>query len=116
MDQAVEGPAELWKCWPRQSSVWSVSQMQQVSSLKKTRRMPALINYRHLDVIPVRPPPISHISKPWSWPELVMVVVADEVPMRVPDPPSSTIGASSSSAGDPTAASGCLAGPKATQA
>ncbi|GJY54144.1 hypothetical protein Tco_0445808 [Tanacetum coccineum] len=39
MGQAAAGHTKLWRCWPRQSSAWSASRMQQVSSLEKTHRM-----------------------------------------------------------------------------
>ncbi|GJU66695.1 hypothetical protein Tco_1252954 [Tanacetum coccineum] len=51
MGQSAAGHAELWRCWPRQSSAWSASGMQQ------------------------------------SWQEMVVVEVAAEVPVRVPDQP-----------------------------
>ncbi|GJX67511.1 hypothetical protein Tco_0303238 [Tanacetum coccineum] len=41
MGLAAAGPVELWRCWPHQSSVWYVSGMPQVSSLRKSHRMPA---------------------------------------------------------------------------
>ncbi|GJS13940.1 hypothetical protein Tco_0408412 [Tanacetum coccineum] len=42
MGLAATGPVELWRCWPHQSSVWYVSEMPQVSSLKKSHRMPGM--------------------------------------------------------------------------
>ncbi|GJU56564.1 hypothetical protein Tco_1230278 [Tanacetum coccineum] len=42
MGLAAIGPAVLWRCWPRQSSVWCVYGMSQVSSLGKSHRMPGM--------------------------------------------------------------------------
>ncbi|GJR96648.1 hypothetical protein Tco_0268822 [Tanacetum coccineum] len=41
MGLAAVGPTELWRCWPRQSFAWCISGMLQVSSLRKSHRMPA---------------------------------------------------------------------------
>ncbi|GJR84585.1 hypothetical protein Tco_0155370 [Tanacetum coccineum] len=39
---AAAGPAELWRCWPHQSSIWCVFRMPQVTSLEKFHRIPRM--------------------------------------------------------------------------
>nr|GEV62213.1 hypothetical protein [Tanacetum cinerariifolium] len=53
MGLAAAGPARLKRCWPCQSSAWCVSGIPQVSSVRKSRRMP----------VPVPPPQVFPISK-----------------------------------------------------
>ncbi|GJU03913.1 hypothetical protein Tco_1114251 [Tanacetum coccineum] len=42
MGLAAVGPAVLWRCWPRQSSIWYAYGMSQVSSLRKSHCMPGM--------------------------------------------------------------------------
>ncbi|GJZ13348.1 hypothetical protein Tco_0548578 [Tanacetum coccineum] len=85
MGQAAVGPAELWRCWPRQSSIWSASGMQQLPDRYINLSQQVLVSSQHLDAFPVHPPIISLTFGVSSWQELVVVELAAKVPILVPD-------------------------------
>ncbi|GJZ32762.1 hypothetical protein Tco_0578198, partial [Tanacetum coccineum] len=66
MGLAAVGPAVLRRCWPRQSSTWCVSEMLQVSSLRKSYRMLGMSAHWHLSTVPYTKSFMWRISLDWS--------------------------------------------------